>query len=188
MKITRFSASKVHNHYNFEFNFFPDLSLLIGINGSGKTTALRLIQAMLTIDVATLQTIKFSQVGLYFEIERRSHSIEIQNVGNALSIFFDGQSADTRIPIVGDDERVFYQKSGRLDEHYEQLRIGFISSLGDPQRRLISGERPLFLGLERRTNRYDEEVTFADDHRIHSIRHVQPSRRSISSCSSRYAA
>ena len=43
MKINSFRAENVHGYLKFEINFFPDLTFLIGINGSGKTSALKLI-------------------------------------------------------------------------------------------------------------------------------------------------
>lgn len=170
MKISRFFASKVHGHYNFDFNFHPDVSFLVGINGSGKTTALRLIQATLSMDFATLQGIRFSKLSLTIERESRNHEIQILNEGKSLQVIFDGVGANEKISFLSDEERHLFLKNDRLDDYYEQFRLSFLKSLTDVNRRLVSGERPLFLGLERRTNRYDEELGFPDDHRSLSIR------------------
>jgi predicted ATP-dependent endonuclease of OLD family len=43
MKINSFKALGVHDYLNFDITFYPDLTFLIGINGSGKTSALKLI-------------------------------------------------------------------------------------------------------------------------------------------------
>ena len=170
MKILRFSASKVHGHYNFDFKFHPDVNFLVGINGSGKTTALRLIQATLSMDFATLQGIRFSKLSLSIECDARNHEIQILNEGKSLLIVFDGTVADEKVSFLGDEERHLFLKNDRLDDYYEQCRLNFLKSLNDRNRRLVSGERPLFLGLERRTNRYDEELFFPDDHRLLSSR------------------
>jgi predicted ATP-binding protein involved in virulence len=43
MKIDSFKAEGVHDYLKFDITFLPDLTFLIGINGSGKTSALKLI-------------------------------------------------------------------------------------------------------------------------------------------------
>lgn len=43
MKINSFTAEGVHDYLKFDLTFYPDLTFLIGINGSGKTSALKLI-------------------------------------------------------------------------------------------------------------------------------------------------
>ena len=43
MKINSFKAEGVHDYLKFDLTFYPDLTFLIGINGSGKTSALKLI-------------------------------------------------------------------------------------------------------------------------------------------------
>lgn len=177
MKIAKFAATRVHGHYNFEFKFFSDVSFLVGINGSGKTTALRLIQAMLSMDFATLHSIRFSKLMLVIEREDRSYEIQIINEGNGLIILFDGVPTDSKVPFLGDEERHLFMRNDRLDDYYEQYRLKFLKSLDDVNRRLISGERPLFLGLERRTNRYDEEVSYVEDHRITASRSSAIARR-----------
>ena len=47
---------------NFSLNFHDDVNFLIGINGSGKTTAINLIVAVLTADFSTLDSIEFDKV------------------------------------------------------------------------------------------------------------------------------
>lgn len=177
MKIAKFSAIRVHGHYNFDFKFFQDVSFLVGINGSGKTTALRLIQAMLSMDFTTLQSIRFSKLLLVIERDDRYYEIQIVNEGNGLVVIFDGVPTDLKVPFLGDDERHLFIKNDRLEDYYEQFRLKFLKSLNDDNRRVISGERPLFLGLERRTNRYDEETFYSDEHRLANFRLNVMSRR-----------
>ena len=44
--------------------FFPDANFLIGRNGSGKTTVINLIAAVLTADIPTLDKLTFEQIRL----------------------------------------------------------------------------------------------------------------------------
>lgn len=179
MKITKFSATKVHGHYNFDFHFLPDVSFLVGINGSGKTSALRLIQATLSMDLATLQTIRFSKLSLTVDRDGRQQNITITNQGNSLLIAFNGEISNSKISFLGDEERLLFLKNDRLEDYFEQSRLTFLKSLSDAERRLISGERPLFLGLERKTNRYDEELFYADENRALNMRHSSIARKEM---------
>lgn len=163
----------MHGHYNFDFDFFSDVTFLVGINGSGKTSALRLMQAAISADLNTLCAIRFSE--LHIVIERdRLHRLSIFNEGSSLRFTLNGEEANTKIVLLSDDERSVYQKGGRLLEYMEELRLRFLKDAGEAFRRFANGPRPLFLGLERRMGRYDDEIIFPDDEiaarpmRIHS--------------------
>ncbi len=56
-------------------SFHPDINFLIGPNGSGKTTVINLIAAVLTADLTTLQRITFDTVILkLFDYDKRNES------------------------------------------------------------------------------------------------------------------
>ena len=71
------------------FKFFNDVNFLIGINGSGKTTAINLIVAALTADVETLARIDFSKVSIILKEKkgRKKPSIVIRKLINEHSRF-----------------------------------------------------------------------------------------------------
>jgi len=60
MKINSFKAEKVHGYLNYDINFFPDLTFLIGINGSGKTSALKLILGLVSPSYHYLNQVDYS--------------------------------------------------------------------------------------------------------------------------------
>ena len=61
--------------FNFDINFNDDINFLIGVNGSGKTTVLTLIYALLNPSITDLIKIDFSNV--IIEIEKENNQIEI---------------------------------------------------------------------------------------------------------------
>lgn len=60
MKINSFTADGVHEYLTYDVNFFSDLTFLIGINGSGKTSALKLLLGLTSPAYHYLSQIKYS--------------------------------------------------------------------------------------------------------------------------------
>jgi ABC-type multidrug transport system ATPase subunit len=59
MKINSFEAKNVHGYLNYYIDFFSVLTFLIGINGSGKTSALKLILGLITPSFQYLNQIDY---------------------------------------------------------------------------------------------------------------------------------
>jgi ABC-type Mn2+/Zn2+ transport system ATPase subunit len=59
MKINSFEAKNVHGYLNYYIDFFSELTFLIGINGSGKTSALKLILGLITPSFQYLNQIDY---------------------------------------------------------------------------------------------------------------------------------
>ena len=60
MKITKLHAENVHEYLPIDVTFYDDLTFLTGLNGSGKTSALRLLMALLSPNIQELGSISFS--------------------------------------------------------------------------------------------------------------------------------
>lgn len=73
MILKKLTASKVFGYLNFNFQVNPDLSFLVGGNGSGKITTLKLINALLVANFKELISIPFEEVSL--EIEHKGENI-----------------------------------------------------------------------------------------------------------------
>lgn len=78
MKIRYFSARDVHEQFNFDIKFNNDLNFITGINGTGKTTALKLMKAAIKFDLNTLISIYFSFLLMKIEHSGAIYSIEIK--------------------------------------------------------------------------------------------------------------
>ena len=66
--IESFKVTKLWGYQDFDLPFNRDVNILIGPNGSGKTTVLNLLHSILTADISNITNIKFDQT----EIKLRS--------------------------------------------------------------------------------------------------------------------
>lgn len=64
MRLVSFKAKNVHEFLNFDVMFRDDLNFIAGLNGCGKTTALKLIMALLTPNLKELKEVRFDSVEL----------------------------------------------------------------------------------------------------------------------------
>ena len=91
MKIKNFKAEGVHNHFNFDIKFNNDITFLIGVNGSGKTTILKLIYALLNPSIVDLMKINFSRVSIKCEEKKDKFEISAQKNKDGLFIRYKDQ-------------------------------------------------------------------------------------------------
>ncbi|TMX55913.1 AAA family ATPase [Vibrio rotiferianus] len=88
MIIKSFTASNVHGYLDFNIKFFDDINFLVGHNGCGKTTALRLMNALLIPNLKTLADIPFDTCFIEFVNPKNSrlNSIKATKIDHTLAL------------------------------------------------------------------------------------------------------
>lgn len=84
MRLLNFKAQNVYGHLDFNINFFEDLNFLTGLNGTGKTTALNLIIALITPSFKQLVTTNFKLLELTFIHNNKESKIICEKVDQKL--------------------------------------------------------------------------------------------------------
>lgn len=145
MRITKFVAEGVHDYMNLSISFRDDYTFIIGLNGSGKTSALRLVMALLTPNFAELASLPFRRAAISILDGGIEKTIEANRNSDGLTLRVEGipdflELTATELqlleqPPTTEDSRppVF------LKAMAHEVSI-FISNLGTP----------MFLGLDRR--------------------------------------
>ena len=83
LKIKKLVATNVHGYIPIKLTFKQDLTFLTGSNGSGKTTALKLISCILQPNFELLNQIKFDSVKLTFWINDEEVSVNLKKLEEA---------------------------------------------------------------------------------------------------------
>lgn len=160
MKIKHFSANGVHGYLNFDITFNDDITFLIGINGSGKTSVLRLIQGLLNPFGPLLYQQTFQTAVL--ECENGKEKLIITAKTNKEYIEFKlnciNEVLNLPIPFKADlyhDKEIFKERLRRTIEEYRTSKT---------IEKLFSVSSLLFLGLERRISEGVDEVDSYERH------------------------
>ncbi|WP_178129757.1 AAA family ATPase [Pseudomonas sp. MWU12-2319] len=149
MKLLKFTAKNVHEYINFEIEFNKDVNFIAGLNGSGKTTALNLISAMLAPSIEELAKIKFEEATLYLTVsDTISFSITATQRNDILQLSTSALPHEQ--PITASLQEFRHSKDRLSANKFRAFKIfSFISGLPSP----------MFLSLDRR---FIKEVTSYD--------------------------
>lgn len=96
MRIESLEIVKLHNLYDYNVRFNPDLTFLYGSNGCGKTTILNIIEAIISGRIYDLFNWEFEQIHLGY-IDENSPSqnpkdIQITYKGKDIGLSFNGRN------------------------------------------------------------------------------------------------
>jgi len=154
MKINSFVAINVHGYLNYNIEFFPELTFLIGINGSGKTSALKLILGLTSPSYEYLNQIDFEYAELICSSNQNEKDIIITATHNKKEETF---SLSFKSPEINSEAQEIPRFKRPEDDNYdveeislrEQRNKELFDSLEVTKgiRELVT---PKFLGLDRK--------------------------------------
>lgn len=153
MKLLSFRGENIRGYQNHCINFRDGVTFLIGINGSGKTTVLNLIQGLLTPSLKILTTIEYSFIEVEIVVNQDMKKIVVSSTKSedliTISIVIDRQ-----LPLVA---KTSINKLNNLIEiEQDNITSAELSFVDDPFiqfdsykeiRKLI--KTPLFISLDR---------------------------------------
>lgn len=159
MIVKGFSAEKVFGYLDFDIKFNKDVSFLVGGNGSGKTTALKLMNALVKPNFKDLIQIPFCNCSLTVTIEEREVVISAKTVEETIYLSVSDCDLSIELPANSSQEVEFY--SHREDKFDELLQDINRRNIEHPVIKAISKiDSPIFLGLDRRRDVSDEKQDY----------------------------
>ncbi|HGY1050311.1 TPA: AAA family ATPase [Aeromonas salmonicida subsp. pectinolytica] len=173
MKLIKFIAEDVHGYMDFEVDFNRDVNFLIGTNGSGKTTAIKMIKALLTPSFSELSNINFSTCSLFFERYGKLNKISVykkkgESIGDFTIIYNDISFAIDMSEIYG--KEAFFNEVKNGSREIENIDENIKNPVFDKIRKLPT---PIFLGVDRKNSASDTHSS------VYKEAFISPSRRHI---------
>lgn len=164
MIIKKFVARKVHKNLNFEITFNSGINFIIGTNGTGKTTVLKLMESMLLPSINNLLEVEFEKIIIECLLPANLTITATKEKSN-LILSVSQIKSKLKIPL---QQYAYLEDPIRFSRKYiEHPVIKKISSLPSP----------LFLGVDRRI-RYE---ALAEEENQHRRMHLESSRVHMSS-------
>lgn len=145
MRITRLHAENVHGYLPLDIKFFNDLTFLTGLNGSGKTSALRLLIALLTPNIEELGAINYSEA-----------TVTIVDDGETIEIYSKRTPDGVSVGITNSDEKLIVSSAELELIHEAKRREGTRSPIigkylaNSVYQTIRAMSTPMFLGIDRR--------------------------------------
>ncbi|HNQ68189.1 MAG TPA: AAA family ATPase [Bacteroidales bacterium] len=154
MKLNNFTAKKVHGYLDYDIEFFTELTFLIGINGSGKTSALKLILGIISPSFQYLNQIEYEYAELVCSTNEQERDIIITATQNKKEGTFSLAFKSPKITI----EPKIFPRYVRLDnENFDGEEISVIEQnikeqfeIHEITRQIRELATPKFLGLDRK--------------------------------------
>ncbi len=121
MKIVSLFASNVYGYIDLNISFNDDITFLIGGNGSGKTTVLRLLQAVITPNIKDIITIPFEKVRLILEEDSQKIEIFASKNERSVDLSISGTKKILSIPNINNSDKYILNSKDDEDEIYQKI-------------------------------------------------------------------
>lgn len=157
MNIKRFTAKNVYNYINIDITFNDNLSIITGMNGSGKTSAIKLMHAVLCPNFNDITNIPFDILELQLEHKEGLHTILIVKKGNELSIKVD--SLKTILNFKKNElQEIEFINLNQKERGADINEFIFSKYISHPVLNFIKSlPSPTFLGLDRKSDDFSNE-------------------------------
>lgn len=160
MYIETLQVKGLYGHYNKKIKFKKDCTLLVGINGAGKTTILKIIYWLLTPSIPELSSTRFDTIKMVFYHQGVKHVILCEQVDRKL-MYKLTIGDKVFVPLVASlvhdpsDLNSDYRRRETIKRNYE--------GLGPESKEIETWEtircipNPVFLGIDRSPHVFERE-------------------------------
>lgn len=167
MKIQRVWAKNLYGNLTFDISLNSGINLLVGINGSGKTSMLNIIDWLTSADIPSLAITEYDEVGIEI-VESTKRKLKIYALKEGLELNIHCISDKTTLHPINVSLR-YNSKEQRDQSHRNQELREEYSGLGPEKNEiklwklLRTLPQPLTISLDRKITVTRDDLTFIDD-------------------------
>jgi predicted ATP-dependent endonuclease of OLD family len=159
MLLKSLSIVRVHGALTLDVPFNEDITLLVGINGSGKTSVLNVIDWLLKPDLKRLALANYDSLTLCFAEDNKSYELIAKRTSATVTLSIRGTKVDLK-PITVDLHKSAHQDSEDADELYRGLSP---EAHEMPMWELLkSFSKPTVISLDRTISAESDEVQYIE--------------------------
>lgn len=170
MNINRVIIKNLYGYLNKDINFNKNINLLVGINGSGKTSVLNIINWLLVPSITNLCANEFDKIELHFNYKDEDFVLVSKQDEKELTINLENVSKSYKYPQIQADFRIHPKKITKNISIREQHNLDY-SGLGPEPHEVETWDflfselpNPIVIGLDR--NLFTEEgneISYVED-------------------------
>lgn len=156
MYIDSLIITGLFGHFDKKIAFKKDCTLLVGINGSGKTTVLKIIDWLLAPSIPELSSTKFDSIDMVFHVGNKKHVVSCYQLEDHLyyKLSVDDKSFDPLVvPLMQDPSMFSTSISWRNHAKHRYERMGPEDNEKELWDYLKTIPNPKFLGVDRSSSR-----------------------------------
>lgn len=178
MLLKFFKAKEVYGYLNLNVEFNKDITFLHGVNGAGKTTVLKLMQAILAPSFKDIHRIVFKEIELSYLDTKMGKTFRIKVIKDAqiiIKVFVSNKlEHQFNVPLLDNNDLDFISTE---EEYFSEYLID--NRDNDVIKFLTTIDAPLFLGLDRRGEKnVHENISFMNkSDRIRNNRRIRMNSR-----------
>ncbi|MDP2930113.1 MAG: AAA family ATPase [bacterium] len=154
MRICSFKCDKLYGYLNLSPSFNNDITFLTGINGSGKTSVIVAINALLTPAFQVLDQWEFKSLALEVEHSDKTHRIEASKDNENLILTVSSVSQPLKVAKPPRNLIDYPGADNQLEKYFEELNAKILNHPVIAQ--LRSFPTPMILGIDRRSQESPE--------------------------------
>lgn len=170
MNINRVIIKNLYGYLNKDIDFNKNINLLVGINGSGKTSVLNIINWLLVPSITNLCANEFEKIELHFNYKEEDFILISRQNDKELTINLENTTKGYKYPQIQADFRIHPKKITRNISIREQHNLDYTQLSPEPHEvetwDFLFSElpNPIVIGLDR--NLFTEEgneISFVED-------------------------
>ena len=171
MNVTKIKIRNLFGYLNKEIEFNKDINLLVGINGSGKTSVLNALNWLLVPSFQNLCVNEYDEIEIEFNFLKENYKLSSKQNSKEVTIDLHNISTGYDFPQIQADLKIHPKILNRKDDFVEKLSLEY-SNLTPEKHEEETWEflfskipNPIVIGLDRNLfTEEGDEISYIEDH------------------------